>query len=79
MIFVLILLNISRLTSSPVVLIASQIDSASLESFASHVSLNSHRTSFSQGFHMLTILIKSTNKTLQEQLMMQNQSVCFPK
>lgn len=50
-IFVLVL----WLISCPIVLIASEIDYASLESFAFHVSLNSHRTGFSQGFHMLTI------------------------
>lgn len=63
-IFVLVLLNLSRLISCPIVLIASEIDYASLESFAFRVSLNSHRTSFSQGFRMLTISIKSINKTL---------------
>lgn len=68
-IFVSVLLNLPRLISSPIVLIASEIDYASLESFAFHVSLNSHRTSFSQGIHMLTISIKSTTKTLHGQLM----------
>lgn len=54
-IFVLVMLSLSRLISPPTVLIAAEIDSVSLESCAFHVSLNSHRTSFSQSFHMFTI------------------------
>lgn len=61
-IFILVLLNLLRLMSSPIVLIASEIDYASLESFVFHVSLNPHKTSFSQDFHMFTISIKATNK-----------------
>lgn len=57
---VLTLLNLPSLISSPIVLIASETGDASL---------NSHKTSFSQGFHMLTISTKSTKKTLPGWLM----------
>lgn len=49
-IFVLVLLNLSSLISSPIVIIDSEIDYVSLESFAFHISINSQWTSFSQGF-----------------------------